>query len=183
MKTTPIRKDPDPQFQPKIDAWAPLFYAHAKGLPPACFCTGGRDLEWRGRVEENELLARALRDCGYPRTEFHETEGDHGGGVLESAYHLRDFVMKMVEADGVARLADGERVVFFGDSITHDGRYVYNLQLGLGITVDGLFGSGTESKVRDFQRANGLTADGYAGDATKSELWKQAETTIKAGGK
>lgn len=63
------------------------------------------------------------------------------------------------------------------------GRYVYNLQLGLGITVDGLFGSGTESKVRDFQRANGLTADGYAGDATKSELWKQAETTIKAGGK
>lgn len=122
-------KDPDPQFQPKIDAWAPLFYAHAKGLPPACFCTGGRDLEWRGRVEENELLARALRDCGYPRTEFHETEGDHGGGVLESAYHLRDFVMKTVEADGVARLADGERVVFFGDSITHDGRYVYNLQL------------------------------------------------------
>lgn len=122
-------KDPDPQFQPKIDAWAPLFYAHAKGLPPACFCTGGRDTEWKGRVEENELLACALRDCGYPRTEFHETEGDHGGGVLESAYHLRDFVMKTVEADGVARLADGERVVFFGDSITHDGRYVYYLQL------------------------------------------------------
>lgn len=37
--------------------------------------------------------------------------------------------MKTVEADGVARLADGERVVFFGDSITHDGRYIYYLQL------------------------------------------------------
>ena len=122
-------KDNDPQFQPKIDEWAPLFYAKEKDLPPACFCTGGRDVEWKGRVEENEVLARALRDCGYPQTEFHETEGDHGGGVAESAYCLRDFVMKKSDADGVARLGDGERVVFFGDSITHGGRYIYYLQL------------------------------------------------------
>ncbi len=122
-------KDADPQFQPKIDEWAPLFYAKEKDLPPASFLTGGRDVEWKGRVEENEMLARALRDCGYPKTEFHETEGDHGGGVAESAYYLRDFVMAKADADGVARLADGERVVFFGDSITHGGKYIYYLQL------------------------------------------------------
>ena len=122
-------KDTDPQFQPKIDEWAPLFYAGEKNLPPASFCTGGRDVEWKCRVEENELLAVSLRNCGYPRTEFHETEGDHGGGVAESVYFLRDFVMKTVEAGGVARFADGERVVFVGDSITHGGGYVCYLQL------------------------------------------------------
>ncbi len=121
--------DTDAQFQPKIDEWAPLFYAKEKDLPPACFCTGGRDVEWKCRVEENELLAVSLRNCGYPKTEFHETEGDHGGGVAESVYFLRDFVMKTVDAGGVARFADGERVVFLGDSITHGGRYVYYLQL------------------------------------------------------
>ncbi|MDX9868670.1 MAG: GDSL-type esterase/lipase family protein [Kiritimatiellia bacterium] len=122
-------RDTDPQFLPKIDEWAPLFHAGAKGLPPASFCTGGRDVEWKCRVEENELLAVSLRNCGYPKTEFHETEGDHGGGVAESVYFLRDFVMKTADAGGVARFEDGERVVFFGDSITHDGGYVHYLQL------------------------------------------------------
>ncbi len=121
--------DEDPQFRPKIDEWAPLFYAGEKDLPPACFLVGGRDVEWKCRVEENELLAVSLRNCGYPRTEFHETEGDHGGGVLPSSYFLRDFVMKKCDAGGVGRFADGERVGFCGDSITHDGRYVFYLQL------------------------------------------------------
>lgn len=122
-------KDDDPQFQPKIDEWAPLFYARAADLPPASFCTGGRDVEWKCRVEENELLAASLRNCGYPKTEFHETEGDHGGGVAESTYFLRDFVMQTVDAGGVSRFRDGERVAFFGDSITHGGKYIFYLQL------------------------------------------------------
>ena len=37
-----------------------------------------------------------------------------------SAYFLRDFVMKTCDAGGVARFADGERVAFFGDSITQN---------------------------------------------------------------
>ena len=106
-------KDEDPQFAPKIDEWAPLFYAGAKGLPPAAFLAGGRDLEWKCRVEENELLAASLRNCGYPATEFHETEGSHGGGVRPSAYFLRDFVMKHSGA-GMWRFAAGERAVVRG---------------------------------------------------------------------
>ena len=120
--------DGDAQFLPKIDEWAPLAYAAAPNLPPACFLTGGRDVEWKCRVEENELLAASLRNCGYPMTEFHETEGNHGGGVRPSAYFLRDFVMKTCDAGAVGRFADGERVVFYGDSITHGGRYIYYLQ-------------------------------------------------------
>ena len=107
-------KDDDPQFAPKIDEWAPLFYAGAKGLPPAAFLAGGRDLEWKCRVEENELLAASLRNCGYPGTEFHETEGSHGGGVKPSTYFLRDFVMKYSGA-GMWRFAAGERAVVRGE--------------------------------------------------------------------
>ncbi|MBR1589366.1 MAG: alpha/beta hydrolase fold domain-containing protein [Kiritimatiellae bacterium] len=122
-------RDPDPQYQPKIDEWAPLAYAGGTNLPPACFLTGGRDAEWKCRVEENELLAASLRSCGYPKTEFHETEGNHGGGVRPSAYFLRDFVVKTCDTGAVGRFADGERVLFCGDSITHGGKFIYYLQM------------------------------------------------------
>ena len=122
-------KDMDPQFLPKIDEWAPLAYASTNALPPSCFLTGGRDTEWKGRVEENELLYASIKANGAKNCEFHETEGNHSGGVYPSAYFLRDFVMKTCEAGGVARFADGERVAFFGDSITHGGSYHSMLQL------------------------------------------------------
>ena len=122
-------KDADPQFLPKIDEWTPLNYAAKDGVPPAAFLAGSRDVEWKVRVEENEMLAASMRALGNRQVEFHETEGDHGAGVTPSAYFLRDFVMKTVEAGGVARFAPGERIAFFGDSITHGGRYVGYLQL------------------------------------------------------
>jgi len=122
-------KDADPQFLPKVDEWAPLAYAAKDGVPPSCFLAGGRDVEWKARVEENELLASSLRALGNLSVEFHETEGDHGGGVAPSSYFLRDFVAKTVDAGIVGRFAPGERVAFFGDSITHGGRYVAYLQL------------------------------------------------------
>ncbi len=121
--------DKDPQYAPKVDEWAPLFYAGAKGIPPVSFVCGGRDEEWKGRVEETELLAEALRDCGNRKVEFHETEGSHGGGILESAYFLRDFIAKYSDTGIVGRFAPGERVAFFGDSITHGGSYIGYLQL------------------------------------------------------
>ena len=36
--------------------------------------------------------------------------------------------------------------------------------------VDGVYGIGTESAVKYFQRSNGLTADGVAGDATLAAI-------------
>jgi len=63
------------------------------------------------------------------------------------------------------------------------GRYVYNLQIGLGITADGDFGSGTENAVRTFQGNNGLVIDGYAGDNTKEKLWQQKSGIITSNGK
>ncbi len=38
------------------------------------------------------------------------------------------------------------------------------------LTVDGIFGSKTQSRVLEFQRLNGLLADGVVGDHTRSKL-------------
>ena len=110
--------DTDPQFMPKVDEWAPLYHVSTNALPPCCFLTGGRDIEWKARVEENELLAASLRACGHKNIEFHETEGNHGGGVYPSRYFLRDFVMKTCNAGGIPRLSAGECTVLTGGRIS-----------------------------------------------------------------
>ncbi|MBO4383978.1 MAG: peptidoglycan-binding protein [Clostridia bacterium] len=48
-------------------------------------------------------------------------------------------------------------------------------QLGYTADVDGNFGSGTEKRVKEFQRANGLTVDGAVGPATVKALKKKLE--------
>ena len=107
-------KDTDPRYMPKVDEWAPLHYASTNPVPPCCFLTGGRDIEMKARVEENELLAASLRACGHRNIEFRETEGNHGGGVYPSRYFLRDFVMKTCSSGGIPGFADGECTVLTG---------------------------------------------------------------------
>lgn len=46
------------------------------------------------------------------------------------------------------------------------GAPVKRLQVKLGVSADGIFGSGTEKAVREFQKSAGLTADGIAGPDT-----------------
>jgi putative chitinase len=50
------------------------------------------------------------------------------------------------------------------------GEDVKKLQTKLGLTADGSFGPGTETKVKEWQTANGLTADGIVGDATWAKM-------------
>ena len=123
-------RDAEPRYAPKVDEWAPLYWCKEKAYPPICLVTGGRrDNEMPCRVEENEFLAISLLRCGIRNVEFHETEGSHGGGVAPSAYFVRDFMAKTCDCGLVGRFADGERVVFVGDSITHGGGFVADLQL------------------------------------------------------
>lgn len=56
------------------------------------------------------------------------------------------------------------------------GEDVKKLQTRLGITADGNFGPGTESKVKEWQSLNGLTADGIVGDGTWGKLFTGTET-------
>ncbi|HWG89228.1 MAG TPA: penicillin-insensitive murein endopeptidase [Candidatus Thermoplasmatota archaeon] len=48
---------------------------------------------------------------------------------------------------------------------------------GYSVSVDGIFGSGTESAVKSFQTNNGLTADGIVGPNT----WGKLVVTVQAG--
>ncbi len=51
------------------------------------------------------------------------------------------------------------------------GEDVKRLQTKLGLTADGSFGPGTETKVKEWQAANGLTADGIVGDSSWSKMF------------
>ncbi len=78
--------DPGPQFRPLINEYAPLYHC-ASNLPPVCLIVGDRAIEFKCRVEENELLAASLRTLGHPHVEFYEMGGlDHitvgDGGML-----------------------------------------------------------------------------------------------------
>lgn len=73
-----LRGDPGPELRPIIDEYAPLYHA-AKDLPPICLIVGGRAIEFKSRVEENELMAVTLRNLGHGAVEFYEMAGlDHG---------------------------------------------------------------------------------------------------------
>lgn len=54
------------------------------------------------------------------------------------------------------------------------GDDVKKLQEKLGLTADGVFGPGTEAKVKDWQSANGLAADGIVGDGTWAKMFGSA---------
>jgi acetyl esterase/lipase len=88
--------DTGPELRPLIDEYAPLYYA-SKDLPPICLITGDRRIEYKNRVEENELFATCLRNLEHPRTEFHEMNGyDHcsiGTGCLPP---MHSFIQKIL---------------------------------------------------------------------------------------
>lgn len=70
--------DQGDQYQPVIDRNAPLGHLSAS-LPPILLIVGDRKLEWKARVEENELMYASLKALGHSRVFFHENAGfDHG---------------------------------------------------------------------------------------------------------
>jgi len=92
-----LRNDPGPEFRPIIDEYAPLYYA-SKDLPPICLITGDRALEYKSRVEENQLLAVALRNLGHPWVECYEMGGlNHGAVTRGSVIIIPGFVKKVVQ--------------------------------------------------------------------------------------
>jgi len=89
--------DTGAQFRPLINEYAPLYYVD-KGLPPVCLITGGRDIEWKCRVEENELLAVSLKHSGNKFVEFHEMGGlDHGAVGKGATLIIPGFIQRVLK--------------------------------------------------------------------------------------
>ena len=62
--------------------------------------------------------------------------------------------------------------------LSDSGNITYLIQAmlsckGYDLSVDGIFGNNTDSKVKDFQSKNGLVADGKVGKNTFKKLFKQ----------
>jgi hypothetical protein len=53
---------------------------------------------------------------------------------------------------------------------------VKQVQKVLGLSSDGIFGSGTEAAVKEYQKKNGLTADGIVGSGTLSKMGIKVST-------
>ena len=63
-----------------------------------------------------------------------------------------------------------------------EGARVATVQRILGISADGIFGSGTRRAVKRFQRRHGLTADGIVGPATWGALKQSRARRTSSGG-
>ena len=100
-----------------------------------------------------------------------EADGSFGPNTEKA---LKDWLTKNgLQADGIAGpdtfMAMGLQELVLLKAGTR-GNAVKKLQEKLGVTADGVFGSGTEKAVRDYQQKNSLVADGMAGPATLAHM-------------
>lgn len=81
-----------------IDEMAPLFYT-TKPCPNMHLLVGDPKLEWRGRVEENYLLAAMLRSVkGHKEVEIRSYDGtNHGTVAVPACEYIRDYVNRLGE--------------------------------------------------------------------------------------
>ena len=81
-----------PYTQAVIDELAPVFHVR-KDAPPLLLITGDRNLEMKGRYEENAYLASMMKATGHEKTTLYELDG-YGHSMEEPAFPL---LLKMVK--------------------------------------------------------------------------------------
>jgi len=105
------------------------------------------------------------------------TKRINGGYIgLEDRIHHWEEALKALGADVETHHSDDDD----DDHVDHEdygvlrkgmrGEGVRVMQEALGIGADGIFGPGTERKLKEWQEAHGLIADGIAGPATLGKL-------------
>jgi len=82
------------ELQPVIDDMAPLFHVR-KDAPPILLITGDRELELRGRYEENAYLWRMMKEVGHTGTVLYELDGFNHGEMARPAHPL---LLKFIKA-------------------------------------------------------------------------------------
>ncbi|MFN0125719.1 MAG: alpha/beta hydrolase [Verrucomicrobiales bacterium] len=90
-----LRGIPGPSLRPVIDEFAPLHHV-SKNLPPICLILGDRRIEFKCRVEENELLFATLRNLEHPEVEFHELKDFDHNTVTQGAARLMPLFIERI---------------------------------------------------------------------------------------
>ena len=104
------------------------------------------------------------------------TKRINGGYIgLEDRIHHWEMCLEALGEDVETHHGDDEDDSFDLDDIGvlrkgARGEGVKMMQEALGIGADGIFGGGTETKLKEWQAANGLDADGIAGPSTLGKL-------------
>jgi putative chitinase len=105
------------------------------------------------------------------------TKRINGGFIgLEDRIHHYEHAMAKLGADAGkvdAKVDEHEHVQSENYGVLRKGMKgdgVKIMQTALGIGADGIFGPGTEAKLKEWQSKNGLTADGICGPATFGKL-------------
>lgn len=122
----------------------------------------------------NKNKLNQYADTGDIKTMTKRINGGYIG--LEDRIHHYKEAMAMLGEDagehdsdvGDDDHADAENYGTLRKGMRGDG--VKAMQAALGIGADGVFGPGTERKLKEWQEAHGLVADGIAGPATLGEL-------------
>ncbi|WP_426449655.1 peptidoglycan-binding protein [Paenibacillus sp. S-38] len=122
---------------------------------------------------------------------FDATVKDASGRALNSMTSVSSALSDLAKQAGLYfphPTSDGVHHQLSGDTtstvlkVGSTGPQVVTLQtnlnrVGYTVSTDGVFGTGTETIVKQFQAAHGLTADGIVGSATASKLSALASTT------
>jgi hypothetical protein len=95
--------------RPVVDDLAPLFHVR-KSAPPLLLITGDRELELRGRYEENAYLWRMMRVVGHPDSELFELDGFDHGQMAQPAHALLVRFVARVGAEKAKAADDGARL-------------------------------------------------------------------------
>ena len=105
-----LLKIPGPSLLPVIDDFAPLHYS-SKDLPPICLITGDRRIEFKSRVEENELLYITLKNLEHPNVEFHELKDLDHATVPQGAAKIMPVFISRIAAGAPPQADEPVRVV------------------------------------------------------------------------
>jgi D-alanyl-D-alanine carboxypeptidase/Putative peptidoglycan binding domain len=134
---------------------------HSWGTAIDLTLAGALDRYGDGKVQYGLTLIAPIfnRHGWYWGAVFGKEDGMH----FEASEQL---IRKWAAQELFAGNAVPAQVISLGDR----GQEVRNLQKALGLTIDGIFGKGTQKAVIAFQKSKGLTADGAAGAKTWAAL-------------
>lgn len=86
------------EFRPIVDDMAPLYHIR-KDAPPLLLITGDRELEMRGRYEENAYLWRMMKLTEHPDVELYELDGYNHGQMAVPAHPLMLRFIQRISGD------------------------------------------------------------------------------------